>query len=81
MIQDPHLDGDALSYSIKLLDGTVPKTTRPCALSSTLGSPAVSGVRGGMHRRAVAGDAEPVGRSHQTLETVGSRRRSESQQA
>ena len=31
-IQDPHLDGDALTYSIKLLDGTVPTATGPCAL-------------------------------------------------
>ncbi len=32
VIQDPHLDGDALTYSIKLLDGTVPAATGPCAL-------------------------------------------------
>ena len=31
-IQDPHLDGDALTYSIKVLDGTVPAATGPCAL-------------------------------------------------
>ena len=35
VIQDPHLDGDALTYSIKLLDGTVPATTGPCTISST----------------------------------------------
>ena len=32
VIQDPHLDGDTLTYSIELLDGTVPATTGPCAL-------------------------------------------------
>ena len=32
VIQDPHLDGDALTYSIQLLDGTVPAATGPCAL-------------------------------------------------
>ena len=32
VIQDPHLDGDALTYTIKLLDGTVPTATGPCAL-------------------------------------------------
>ena len=31
MIQDPHLDGDGLRYSIKVLDGTVPKATAACA--------------------------------------------------
>src|SRR5271166_2994380 len=32
VIQDPHLDGDALNYSIKLLDGAAPAATGPCAL-------------------------------------------------
>ena len=32
VIQDPHLDGDTLSYSIELLDGAMPAATGPCAL-------------------------------------------------
>ena len=53
VIQDPHLDGDALSYSIKLLDGTVPKTTGPCALFiDPLGRPLSPVSVAGMHRRA-----------------------------
>ncbi len=53
VIQDPHLDGDALSYSIKLLDGTVPKATGPCALFiDPLGRPLSPVSVAGMHRRA-----------------------------
>ena len=52
VIQDPHLDGDALSYSIKLLDGTVPAATGPCALFiDPLGRPLSPGSVAGMHRR------------------------------
>ncbi len=52
VIQDPHLDGDALSYSIKLLDGTVPKATGPCALFiDPLGRPLSPVSVAGMHRR------------------------------
>jgi hypothetical protein len=32
VIDDPHLDGDALTYRIKVLDGSVPAATGPCAL-------------------------------------------------
>ena len=46
VIQDPHLDGDALSYSIKLLDGAMPAATGPCALFiDPLGRPFVTGLR------------------------------------
>lgn len=31
VIQDPHLDGNTLSYSIKLLDSTVPAASVPPA--------------------------------------------------
>ncbi len=52
VIQDPHLDGDALSYRIELLDGTVPKTTGPCALFiDPLGRPLSPVSVAGMHRR------------------------------
>ena len=52
VIQDPHLDGDALSYRIKVLDGTVPKATGPCALFiDPLGCPLSPGSVAGMHRR------------------------------
>ncbi len=52
VIQDPHLDGDALSYSIKLLDGAVPAATGPCALFiDPLGRPLSPGSVAGMHRR------------------------------
>ena len=52
VIQNPHLDGDALSYSIKLLDGTVPKATGPCALFiDPLGRPLSPVSVAGMHRR------------------------------
>ena len=56
VLQDPHLDGDALSYSIKLLDGIVPPTTGPCALFiDPVGRPlspvSVAGVRRRERRR------------------------------
>ncbi len=53
VIQDPHLDGDALSYSIKVLDGTVPTSTGPCALFiDPFGRPLSPVSAAGMHRRA-----------------------------
>ena len=53
VIQDPHLDGDALTYSIKLLDGTVPTATGPCALFiDPLGRPVSPVSVAGMHRRS-----------------------------
>ena len=52
VIQDPHLDGDALTYSIKLLDGTVPAATGPCALFiDPFGRPLSPVSAAGMHRR------------------------------
>ncbi len=53
VIQDPRLDGDALTYSIKLLDGTVPTATGPCALFiDPFGRPLSPVSAAGMHRRA-----------------------------
>ena len=63
VIQDPHLDGDALTYSIKLLDGTIPTATGPCALfidpfGRPLSPVSAAGCTGA---RAVAGaDSSPV---------------------
>jgi hypothetical protein len=52
VIQDPHLNGDALTYSIKLLDGTVPTATGPCALFiDPFGRPLSPVSAAGMHRR------------------------------
>ena len=52
VIQDPQLAGDALSYSIKLLDGTVPASTGPCALFiDPFGRPLSPVSAAGMHRR------------------------------
>ncbi len=52
VIQDPHLDGDAISYSIKVLDGTVPNATGPCALFiDPFGRPLSPVSAAGMHRR------------------------------
>jgi hypothetical protein len=52
VIQDPRLDGDILSYSIKLLDGTVPITSGPCALFiDPFGRPLSPVSAAGMHRR------------------------------
>ena len=54
VIQDPHLDGDALTYSVKVLDGAVPAATGPCALFiDPLGRPLSPVSVAGMHRRAV----------------------------
>lgn len=53
VIQDPHLDGDTLTYNIKVLDGTVPAATGPCALFiDPLGRPLSPVSVAGMHRRA-----------------------------
>ena len=47
-----HLDGDALTYSIKLLDGTVPTATGPRALFiDPFGRPLSPVSAAGMHRR------------------------------
>ena len=52
VIQDPHLEGDRLSYSIKLLEGTVPNATGPCALFiDPFGRPLSPVSAAGMHRR------------------------------
>ena len=52
VIQDPRLDGDVLTYSIKLLDGIVPATTGPCALLiDPFGRPLSPVSAAGMHRR------------------------------
>jgi len=53
VIQDPQLDGDALTYAIKVLDGTVPAATGPCALFiDPLGRPLSPVSLAGMNRRA-----------------------------
>jgi len=53
VIQDPHLDADSLSYTIKVLDGTVPASTGPCALFiDPFGRPLSPVSAAGMHRRA-----------------------------
>ena len=52
VIQDPSLDVDVLSYSIKLLDGTVPSATGPSALFiDPFGRPLSPVSAAGMHRR------------------------------
>ena len=52
VIQDPHLDGDTLSYAITVLEGTVPSATGACALFiDPLGCPLSPGSVAGMHRR------------------------------
>ena len=52
VIQDPHLDGDALTYSFKLLDGTVPTATGSYALFiDPFGRPLSPVSAAGMHRR------------------------------
>ncbi len=52
VIKSPRLDGDALSYSIEVLDGTVPSSTGPCALFiDPFGRPLSPVSAAGMHRR------------------------------
>jgi hypothetical protein len=52
VIEDPQLDGDVLSYGIKLLDGSVPSATGPCALFiDPFGRPLSPVSAAGMHRR------------------------------
>ena len=52
-IEHPKLDGDELSYSIKLLDGDVPTAAGPCALFiDPFGRPLSPVSAAGMHRRA-----------------------------
>jgi hypothetical protein len=53
VIEDPRLDGDALTYRIEVLEGTVPAATGPCALFiDPLGRPLSPVSAAGMHRRA-----------------------------
>jgi hypothetical protein len=53
MIQHPRMDADALTYNIKLLEGTVPAATGPCALFiDPFGRPLSPVSAAGMHRRA-----------------------------
>jgi hypothetical protein len=53
VIQDPTMDGDILSYSIEVLDGTVPSATGACALFiDPFGRPLSPVSAAGMHRRA-----------------------------
>ena len=53
VIQDPRMDGDALTYNIELLEGTVPAATGPCALFiDPFGRPLSPVSAAGMHRRA-----------------------------
>ncbi len=52
VIQEPQLDGDVLSYSIKLLDGAIPSAAGPCALFiDPFGRPLSPVSAAGMHRR------------------------------
>jgi hypothetical protein len=51
-IQAPKLDGDQLTYDIKVLDGTLPSETGPCALFiDPFGRPLSPVSAAGMHRR------------------------------
>jgi hypothetical protein len=51
-IQAPKLDGDELIYDIKVLDGTLPSETGPCALFiDPFGRPLSPVSAAGMHRR------------------------------
>ena len=53
VIEHPTLDGDELSYNIKLLDGDVPTAAGPCALFiDPFGRPLSPISAAGMHRRA-----------------------------
>ena len=53
VIEHPKLDGDELSYSIKLLDGDVPTAAGSCALFiDPFGRPLSPVSAAGMHRRA-----------------------------
>ena len=53
VLQDPLMDGDQLSYSVKVLDGTVPRATGPLALFiDPFGRPLSPVSAAGMHRRA-----------------------------
>jgi hypothetical protein len=52
VIEDPHLDGDTLTYSIRLLDATLPAATGACALFiDPFGRPLSPVSAAGMHRR------------------------------
>ncbi len=52
VIEDPRLDGDALTCSVTVLDGAVPAATGPCALFiDPFGRPLSPVSAAGMHRR------------------------------
>jgi hypothetical protein len=52
VIQDPQLAGDTLTYSVELLDGTMPTATGACALFiDPFGRPLSPVSAAGMHRR------------------------------
>ena len=51
VIEDPHLDGDALTYSIRLLDGTVPAPPGHALFIDPFGRPLSPVSAAGMHRR------------------------------
>jgi hypothetical protein len=52
VLQDPTMDGDELRYTVKVLDGTVPSATGPCAVFiDPFGRPLSPVSAGGMHRR------------------------------
>ncbi len=54
VIERRKLDGDELSYSIKLLDGEMPTASGPCALFiDPFGRPLSPVSAAGMHRRAL----------------------------
>ena len=51
-IREPALAGDALSYSVELLEGTPPTTAGPCSLFiDPIGRPMSPGSVAGVHRR------------------------------
>jgi hypothetical protein len=51
-LHEPRLDGDELSYAVKVLDGTLPNATGPCALFiDPFGRPLSPVSAAGMHRR------------------------------
>ncbi len=53
VIEEPKMDGDSLSYRIKVLDGSVPTATGACALFiDPFGRPLSPVSAAGMHRRA-----------------------------
>jgi hypothetical protein len=52
VLRDPRAEGDSISYSIEVLDGSVPDSTGPCTLFiDPLGRPLSPVSVAGMHRR------------------------------